>query len=104
MHILEFGSILALVVTKYKPYMHNNCISVDKIMQLRKRLPHGSLRKIHEKTGFSYTKVSRVLSGKQFDQNIIEAAIEIVESEKEKANKLEVRLIAIQNQPWKSQS
>jgi uncharacterized protein YerC len=80
--------------------MLNNCISVDKIMQLRRKLPHGSVRKIHETTGLPYATVSRVLSGKQFNQKIIEAAIEIVEGEKEKARQLEERLTAIQNL-WK---
>jgi len=66
-------------------------LNVDKLKQIRSKLPFGTNKKIHQMTGLSRTLVSRVLNGKANNIKIIEAAYTIIEKENNKDAALKAR-------------
>lgn len=64
---------------------------------IKKALPSGGQSKIARKVNVSISTVSYVLSGQRNNEKVIEAAISIIEEEKEKQNKLSERLKAAIN-------
>lgn len=74
--------------------MENNQKYVNNLLKISAGLPHRANNRIHEKTGYSLSLISRVRHGKAFNSAILEAIIE----EYEKSNKRDSDLINKVNQ------
>lgn len=62
------------------------------LQALRKKLPHGSIKKISEDTGLDQSTVSKVLKGSFQNDAVIDAAIAIVELRKQEVSNLKNRI------------
>jgi len=59
---------------------------------LRKKLPHGSIKKISEDVGLDQSTVSKVLRGDFQNDAVIDAAIAILENRKQLVSNLKNRI------------
>lgn len=59
---------------------------------LKKALPHGSIKNIATKAGVSRQAVSDVLKGEYYNESVITEALNIIEREKEKQERLSARI------------
>lgn len=70
-------------------------LSTKEIQTIRKKLPHGGIKKIAESIGKDQSTVSRVLNGEFTNDEIIVAAIELIELSKEKNASIKDRISAL---------
>lgn len=68
-------------------------LSKQEIKQLRKRVPHGVIKKIHEKyeSEFNYTQLQAVLLGRYYSQPIVDRIIEFMDDYEAKQEKAAIK-------------
>ena len=54
-------------------------MNINQLKKLKKKLPKGGVLKISNRTGMSISMVSYVLTGKRYNKDVIQAAINIIE-------------------------
>ena len=69
--------------------MNKTAEYTDKLSTLRDELPFGSINKIAKTVGCSPATVRRVLKGKGYRPDIVDAAVKIFEFKKRMINKVE---------------
>lgn len=70
----------------------NRLVSLDQLADIRKNLPHGTMRALATKNNCSYQHITNVIKGRTYDENIIEQALNIALVEKEKREKKRAEL------------
>ena len=81
--------------------MNTSILTDNQLAELRKALPHGSIKKIADALDITYETVSRVLNGHKsntpFYEPIISEAISLVENIAESRNQLSERFEQLKN-------
>lgn len=74
--------------------MKHKQINVDKLREIRERLPYGAGKEIQRRTGLGATSVSYALNGKgrskRTNPKVLEAAYAIIEEEAQRAEAQEI--------------
>lgn len=67
-------------------------LTTKELSTLRKKLPHGSIKRISELTGLDQSTVSKVLRGDFQNESVIEQTILIIEEANSKSVELKNRI------------
>lgn len=68
--------------------MKKDKVKIEKIRQIKKLLPHGSIKKIAEQTGMIELSISKILDGQWNNEKVIYAALDILDKHQKETNEL----------------